>query len=281
MTKLNHFFFFLILLVACNKGNATAQYPEVIVADSITYYMMACPLEDFAEMKQLKDKYDIHPTSTALWRGYIGYWHLSSNRLYIDSISVSGINGPKIIAKNEPLFKPYFSNEGVLASWFNGEIKVVSGDVISYTHMGFESTYQYEDFYTIKHGVITNHRNYHNKSIFKGKGEIVFYELEQHILGLHPGYTGKVAVFVSADKLDNEGNLKKIKVEIGTCPTNIDIHLLKKEIEEYLLENIPFDIIYDKGQYKCNEYGFCLVFDNDQREFRKKRTNTLRSIFGK
>lgn len=114
----------IILVAVSLEANATAQFSEVLFIDTTRYDMRACPLDQFKQLDQLKNKYPRMRTDlcSALWRGYIGYWQLQDNKLYLDSIQIGfDSDTAKVIARNEPLFDAYkTTDERILAGWYSG-----------------------------------------------------------------------------------------------------------------------------------------------------------------
>ena len=267
----------IILIAVSLKANATAQFGEVLFVDTTCYSMRACPLDRFEKFDQFKKKYPRMSTDlcTALWRGYIGYWQLEDNKLYLDSIQIGyDSDTAKVIARNEPLFDAHKTADGrILAGWYSGEVSVASGKLVNYVHMGFESVFEHEDIYTINNGMVTDVKHYDNKCTVKGDDTRATLELEQYIAELHPEYTGKIVVSVMASEIDQNGNLKKIDVELGsTSNKDIDTDELRRLAEEFLLKNPPFSIIYVRGEYDLRfaHCTFSLVFDKEQHAQRMK-----------
>lgn len=67
--------------------------------------------------------------SSACWREYQGVWEIRDGFFYLNSIT-----GRWKVTDEKPL----------LASWFSGVLKVPSGKLVDYVHMGFDSIYEQE-----------------------------------------------------------------------------------------------------------------------------------------
>ena len=153
--------FYLIVLCALfpTKLMATAQQSEKIFINGKKYDMLSCPLERNSIIHEILEK--IKPakivTNTSLWRGYVGYWSIKKNTLYLDSLQfeIEDLEAgdfviKTIIPKNESAFSAYKDNIGIKASWFSGELRVIQGKLLMYVHMGFDSTFKIEKFLTVK-----------------------------------------------------------------------------------------------------------------------------------
>jgi hypothetical protein len=86
--------------------------------------------------------------TTACWRGYIGTWEIKRGKFYL--VSLEG--GYKVIG-GEPIF----------AEWFTGVIRVPTGRILQYVHMGFGSVYEKEVHIKIKKGVVVKSRTIDNR----------------------------------------------------------------------------------------------------------------------
>lgn len=75
--------------------------------------------------------------STACWRGYIASWTIKDNQLFL-----ADIQGCLELVGSEPL----------LATWVSEKIRLVSGEIVKYVHMGYYSTYEYEIVLKVKKG---------------------------------------------------------------------------------------------------------------------------------
>ncbi|MDO4510432.1 MAG: hypothetical protein Q4B68_01270 [Bacteroidales bacterium] len=181
-------------------------------------------------------------------------------------------------AVDEPLFKSHKTGSGILADWVSGDIRVVSGKIVRYEHMGFLSVFENEDIYTLKNGKVMAHRHFDNKRVTNVNTELAILELEQHILNLHPEYRGTVGGTAEASDINAEGNLKKVKITIKTHPKGISKKSLTALIEEYMLKHPPFDVVYVRGEYESSKVFFRFDFDEKYRERRLKRLHTLQTL---
>lgn len=75
---------------------------------------------------------------------------------------------PEVTVDLNGIFDQYQDKRGrIVASWFSGELKVVSGEQIYYVHMGFNREYENETDYQVEQGRIISKTSYRN-SIKKG-----------------------------------------------------------------------------------------------------------------
>lgn len=116
----------------------TAQHRESLVYNGEEYYLATEPLHQYLVNKDIS----FVSYSTACWRGYIGYWLIEENRLYLTDLEAH-------IAYNEDVGLDYLFPEQkkVLAEWYSGEIRIPHGNEMKYIHQGYASLYEKELFF--------------------------------------------------------------------------------------------------------------------------------------
>lgn len=128
----------------------TAQVSEELIYKGERLSLCSNPLSPFLA----NNHFDFQSTSTACWRGYVGYWQIENDRLYLKRISGYLKNGQR--ANLETLF-PGFP-DGVFAHWYSGELRCPRGKLLKYVHGGYASQYEEDIFILIKKGVVTSER---------------------------------------------------------------------------------------------------------------------------
>jgi len=66
----------------------TAQIRELLIYDQKTYEMSCEPFYQYIIKNKLELR--LHWPNTALWRGYMGEWEITNNKLYLTKISGFG-----------------------------------------------------------------------------------------------------------------------------------------------------------------------------------------------
>jgi len=171
----------------------TAQAREMLTYNDEEYMLNCLPFSQYIQKNNLTHI----PLSgcTALWRGYMGKWAITDNKLYITSISGSGIlydfekNKKELIEVNQKieeaptsmeyrfykeqkdslnlqrtdeipfsLMSVFNSTEKVIASWYSGTITASFGELKQYVHSGFSSVYEKTIYFSIKEGIVENIR---------------------------------------------------------------------------------------------------------------------------
>ena len=167
--------FHLLCFCCLLSAKATGQIPDLIIIGKDTLMLQTCPIEhDSILRNQVSEHLSKEGLSTACWRGYQALWKIEGDKLILKKIEDSKSlfaypdTVPEVTVDLNDIFNQYQDKEGrVIASWFSGELKVVSGEQIYYVHMGFERDYENETDYQVEQGKIISKTSYRN-SIKKG-----------------------------------------------------------------------------------------------------------------
>ena len=147
--------FLLHLLCFCCllSAQATGQISDLIIIGKDTFMLETCPIEhDSIISRQVRE---IEDDKLILKRIE------DSKSLFPDTV-------PEVTVDLNGIFDQYQDKRGrIVASWFNGELKVVSGEQIYYVHTGFNREYENETDYQVEQGRIISKTSYRN-SIKKG-----------------------------------------------------------------------------------------------------------------
>lgn len=125
----------------------TPQIGEVFLINNEQYFINEQPLHQYFLM--FKQPPYFTPPSPTCWRGYYGKWALIDNELYL--INFRGyLEGFDEVNINYlfPL------QDKVLASWYNGTIRVPQGKVIKWDKTLNNSIYEEYLHLTFKNGIL-------------------------------------------------------------------------------------------------------------------------------
>jgi hypothetical protein len=130
----------------------TTQVREELLYEGKQVSMCSTPLSDFFAMADSKPTFAHR--STACWRGYIGQWEITDNRLFLIGLKATLRDGSPVSVAT--IF-PYFTGR-IFANWYTGTLHIPEGELIQYFHGGFESVYERDLFLDIKEGVVVDTR---------------------------------------------------------------------------------------------------------------------------
>ncbi len=139
---------------------ATGQAGELIIFQGDTLEMLSLPLESYLNLNEPREKYNPYleyGCSTGNYRGYVGLWEISDNKLLLKSVFVCG-------EKSNDIKNVIFKNRqgDIFADWFTGELSIQKGKLIKYYHSFFERWYEKEIVLKIENGKVIGIQEFDN-----------------------------------------------------------------------------------------------------------------------
>jgi hypothetical protein len=127
----------------------TAQFNEHLRYQGEEYPLSSLPLSDYFLLTGKPSPFSGH-WCTALWRGYVGTWEITHDRLYL--VGLSGRLADDTEVDMSLLFPEY--PQRAFAHWFSGVLRVPQGELLQYVHMGFASVYEQELCFEVERGMV-------------------------------------------------------------------------------------------------------------------------------
>ena len=130
---------------------ATEQIPEYLQYGKDTVPIYSNPLEQYFRINNdvFIPGFNSECLSSACWRGYIAYWELTKDSLFLTNITPCVPNCEN--NQNGNLDK-MFGEEKPYAEWYSGTLIVPRGEFHSASHMGYSAIYEYEEHIQIENG---------------------------------------------------------------------------------------------------------------------------------
>lgn len=160
------------LLFLTIAARATGQEGDIIYIDGTRWELLGRPVcSDSLLYQHLKAVLPKERSkSTANWNGFTSYWSLVQDVLCLDSIRCEhyDVKRREYIVERIPhdtmlrVFKNYVDGERIVARWLRGDIRVATGKMIYYEHMGFARNYEQEQVFSIEKGKVIGKKEYHN-----------------------------------------------------------------------------------------------------------------------
>lgn len=146
---------------------ATGQITEKIVDKGVGKGLATYLLElDSVSFSSLKERIPTELTCTVLWRGYIGHWKIERDSLFLDSVMVENREVSRFVPiEIDDIYASRRTTSGYFADWVSDTLRVVSGDLVRYVHMGWESDWENEEYVVVEDGVVKDRIVYHNRVI--------------------------------------------------------------------------------------------------------------------
>lgn len=278
---------------------ATAYQGDVIYIDGERWTLMGQPVErDSALFHHLLDVLPKERRiSSGNWQGYTGYWSIRDGQLYLDSIRVGFDFDKSVMAttifpannkdgKEIPPFLPadnmikvfhdYYVDGEIVASWITGKVRVARGHAVKYVHQGYMRSLEYEQYYTVNQGRVTDSVSYHNRIVvngfsieeFNGKYRWHDSESREKIRQLipipvenYPDLAGVKEFFchVSDIQVDTLGNLLACSVKIDFKGGNDELkERLSQDAKTALMNIRPWKVLFIDNEFvpETNSFSF-------------------------
>ncbi len=150
----------------------TAQLPDVVLVDGVEHLLLTNPFD--AWMRANPGVLQFVSPHTACWRGYVARFELRGNELWLLRVdgwtigAVAGRAGHDDPAGPGPgpvgpaagpvveVIVDHLAGDPLpaRADWFDGSLRVASGPVVHYVHLGYHSRYEHEEEWTVRRGVV-------------------------------------------------------------------------------------------------------------------------------
>lgn len=135
----------------------TAQFREILLYKGERLGMAENPLRPY-----LVSRIDIEfvSNSTACWRGYVGRWEVIDDKLYLVNLSAN-LGDEKVGI--DYLFP---GQTKVFADWYSGEIRIPTGKMLEYVHMGYASIFEKDLFLVFVNGQLVNQYEVDKREVY-------------------------------------------------------------------------------------------------------------------
>ena len=244
MTKIITIFVSVILFA---ELNASPQIPDYLIYNGKTVELFTNPLEQYLELKGLKE-IDRGCNSSACWRGYTAIWELKKGKLYLVEIkpcgiiAVAGVFTGLECEENESsevlsYLNSEFKTKNTFAGWYTGELLSPQGRLINYVHMGYESSYEKENRFGIKDGILLKMKTIEN-------------EVRPELYEEYNRSLVRDTLFHYISKLD----WKQLENEY-LCEDEYSIKINKRGKVTKVWYNTYFDSKWEKFWYNVNDFG--------------------------
>ena len=282
--------FSIIMLFVSLSTYATGQEGDVIYIDGVQWKLLGKPVyADSTLNRTLKETLPKdRGWTTANWSGYTAYWSICKDQLCLDSVQYQIYDGSNQYGRTESLptkalhrlFKKYVEGKHIVASWFDGDIRVAKGKMIYYVHSGFQRNYENERIISIGQGKVRGMKDYQNYVVEgfafdeyhpEGNPPKQFPRTDnpnlREMFPLHieqyPELAGKKRIIFSVRraKVDATGHLVDCEVRVHKPDDNPK---LAAEMAEAMKAYHPWRVFYINGEYRAygiEGYTFQYIID--------------------
>ena len=134
----------------------TAQFREVLFYKGEKMGMAEEPLRPYLNTSE---DITLRSNCSACWRGYVGNWEIIDDKLYLTDLKF-GFNEKEDLEMSD-LFP---GQSKVFAEWYSGEIRIPTGKMLEYIHMGYGSIYEKDIYLEIEEGCLIGEREEDNRA---------------------------------------------------------------------------------------------------------------------
>ncbi|NNF00901.1 MAG: hypothetical protein HKN25_17935 [Pyrinomonadaceae bacterium] len=146
---------------------ATAQIPDKIIYKGSTHKLHSNPMEEyFKRFPNKRPQGNLH--FSALSRGYVATFEFVDNILVLRNIEIM-VRGDVSKAPKGFSWKSLISNfqtpeKPLKINWLTGLLEIPRGKIVTYFHMGYESTYENYTLLEVSKGVLKRAKDFDNKA---------------------------------------------------------------------------------------------------------------------
>ena len=245
-----------IFLLNPTKAFTTAQAPDYLIYNGDTLVIFSNPLETyFQQHPNIKNPFSELPLlSTGCWRGYIAYWELRNDSLFLKDIYRDEIKFDIAQAITDR-----DTNNGVFADWVSQDIPHPYGNLVYYIHDAYQSIYEFDKVFHFAAGILKSTIIYDNSKSRRSK-----YVLDLNLLSKYiednidysklPKIEKPIRVIVNITGSDNNG-----KINEAYIPRKRNDIFDKEAIR--IIKSIPkWDVIYKRGERYQQAWSIPVIF---------------------
>ena len=262
--------FLLLFYFAIGSLFGTAQFPDYLIDHGDTIAIFSNPLEGYFELEGSREISGFKTCgSTACWRGYVAYWELRHDSLFLTGIEACHLSCDSAVHSDlGAMFGAQYSNGAVFADWVSFEVIHPFGEQIKYIHQGYDSIFEYERGYCFEEGLLAGLSLYDNRksrqSIYTIKPDTLYAHILQTIdwtLVEQPEKKDKTRVIIGF-KVNDNGHLIDVRILRGLNP------ILDNEAKR-VIESIPYwDVYFRRGKAIAMSWVLPISFDRGHYERR-------------
>lgn len=142
----------------------TAQIGDRIFINDAEYTLACEPLSSYLYDNKVEKLFTT--VNTACYRGYCAKWKVDNDKIYLTDIeSPSQIRSRKGTDSDEPISamqKLFPGQTEVFAHWVSGTLKIQSGELLEYIHLGYESIYETNIYLKFESGILKGEKIVNN-----------------------------------------------------------------------------------------------------------------------
>ena len=207
---------FIILLLICINFIlcATEQESDYIKIDDIEHKLFTNPIYELLQFKDFHNKYITvingikdFSVSSACWRGYIAYFEIKNDLLYLNDIIVHTVSLENIERpedKDISIYSKLFdSQKSFFCNFYSGILIIPTGECIKEIYSGYDSMYENYLIIKIRNGQVIQKKEFKYNEFEDRKSEAFKrYKLSEKYKTDFSEAKEIFTVIISAEELD-------------------------------------------------------------------------------
>lgn len=207
---------FIILLLICINFIlcATEQESDYIKIDDIEHKLFTNPLYELLQFKDFHNKYITvinsikdFSVSSACWRGYIAYFEIKNDLLYLNDIIVHTVSLENIGRPEDrdiSIYSKLFdSQKSFFCNFYSGILIIPTGECIKEIYSGYDSMYENYLIIKIRNGQVIQKKEFKYNEFEDRKSEAFKrYKLSEKYKTDFSEAKEIFTVIISAEELD-------------------------------------------------------------------------------
>lgn len=195
--------------------------------------------------------------STALWRGYQAIWKIENNELLLIDVYLCADKERSILHELFEVESP------VKARWYTGKLFIQHGDMIKYSHSGFERYFEEETIIQIEQGISISQEHFVNgyrndDRSFLSNPDSIKAEVHRRINWEEiPKFSQEYKVYVDV----KIGKIDSLTIILSRAP-----ELYVQKVQKILDDFPKLRKFYSRGDPIEKRYIFPVIFSHEQRE---------------
>ncbi|GHV27066.1 hypothetical protein FACS1894176_08570 [Bacteroidia bacterium] len=258
----------LILLFSLgfiSNAFATAQEPHILIYKGERLALLGNPL--FALYGNSKPDFLKKFTfgDTGCWDGYIAYWEIIGQQLYLTNIVSCSFSNVKADLKQA--FGDKCINGKVKADWVTQSLLAGKGGIVYYVHTAWESSWKTELEFTLDQGILKKVTIYDNSKAKQPSRmgdmelmQLLYSKINWSVMDALPksDRQAKVLLRISADR---NGIIDSVEVIRRKVPM-----ILEKEAVRAVKALQEWDVYYKRGKYTRVYWTMPVTFSEELRK---------------
>lgn len=246
-----------LVFLTIGESYSTTQVPDYLIYEGDTVPIKSSPLQSYIDkypnLYPIFEQFEIKTTNC--FRGYIAYWELKNDSLFLIKIQGDTSEIPLSF-----IFDKERKQEKIFADWFDGSILAQLGKKFIFPYIDFSTMYEFEKELIFDNGKLKKTKQYDNSKSKSSKysndpillSEFINQNMNKALL---PDSINRIVVLVQINEVSESGKITNVTIERG-YNSILDNEAMR------VIKMIPeWDVVFSKGKRIIIPFSIPVVFD--------------------